>query len=175
MCCRRSFSLSVPFSCLSYLEKQAFLSPLRSVFSSPYRVLLPVPNRPFRTIFSTERPFGKVSTKSAPKRTKHANRRISSRNSLTKVLTQMHMGVYAKMPTKTPTKVEILCAKHTRWVPWRHPQEGSREIWQCSRKCTRKCARSIFTCPFFTLSVSCPNNLIMAPNIPKTFEPCSAI
>ena len=35
-CYRRSFSLSVPFSCLFCLEKQAFLSPLRSVLLRPY-------------------------------------------------------------------------------------------------------------------------------------------
>ena len=37
-CYRRSFSLSVPFSRSCCLEKQAFLSPLRSVFLRPYRI-----------------------------------------------------------------------------------------------------------------------------------------
>ena len=36
-CYRRSFSLSVPFSCLLSLEKQVLLSPLRSVSLCPYR------------------------------------------------------------------------------------------------------------------------------------------
>ena len=43
-CYRRTFSLSVPFFCLSLLEKQALLSTLRSVLLLPYRILLAVVN-----------------------------------------------------------------------------------------------------------------------------------
>ena len=38
---RRSFSLSVPFSCVFCPQKQAFLSPLRSVLLRPYRIFSP--------------------------------------------------------------------------------------------------------------------------------------
>ena len=41
---RRSFSVSVPFSCLFFLEKQALLSPLRSVLLRPYRIYSPYRN-----------------------------------------------------------------------------------------------------------------------------------
>ena len=40
-CHCRSFSVSVPFSCLFFLEKQALLSPLRSVLLRPYRIYSP--------------------------------------------------------------------------------------------------------------------------------------
>ena len=43
-CHRRSFSVSVPFSCLLFLEKQALLSPLRSVLLRPYRICSPYRN-----------------------------------------------------------------------------------------------------------------------------------
>ena len=43
-CYRRSFLLSVPFSCLFFLEKQALLSTLRSVLLLPYRIFLAVVN-----------------------------------------------------------------------------------------------------------------------------------
>ena len=53
-CYRRSFSLSVPFSCLMFPEEQAFLSPLRSVLLRPYRVfLVPMPKFTLCSIFST--------------------------------------------------------------------------------------------------------------------------
>ena len=43
-CYRRSFLLSVPFSCLFCLEKQALLSTLSSVLLLPYRIFLAVVN-----------------------------------------------------------------------------------------------------------------------------------
>ena len=43
--------------------------------------------------------------------TEHANREIWPTNSLTKVLMKMHTGVYTKMSTEMPTKVEgFFCA-----------------------------------------------------------------
>ena len=53
-CYRRSFSLSVLFSCLLCLEKQAFRSPLRSVlFATSVPNLLPAPKFPLRSVFTT--------------------------------------------------------------------------------------------------------------------------
>ena len=71
------------------------------------------------------------------KSTEHANREIWPTNSLTKVLMKMHTGVYTKMSTEMPTKVEDFCVKRTTGSPRRLPRECSREIWQCSRKSTR--------------------------------------
>ena len=44
LCHRRSFSVSVPFSWLIFLEKQALLSPLGSVLLRPYRIWSPYRN-----------------------------------------------------------------------------------------------------------------------------------
>ena len=54
-CYRRSFSLSVPFSCLFCLEKQAFLRPLRSVLLRPYRIFSPYRNL-LSVVFLGKRP-----------------------------------------------------------------------------------------------------------------------
>ena len=57
-CYRRSFSLSVVFSCLFCQENQAFLSPLRSVLLRPYRIFSPYQNS-LSVVFSVrEVPLG---------------------------------------------------------------------------------------------------------------------
>ena len=57
-CYHRSFSLSVPFSCLFVLEKQAFLSPLRSVLLRPYRIFSPYRNSLSVVFLVREGPLG---------------------------------------------------------------------------------------------------------------------
>ena len=51
-----------------------------------------------------------------------------------KVLKELHAGVYTKMSTKCP---QILMLSLSR----RLPQEGPRQIRQCSPKCTRKLSK----------------------------------
>ena len=58
-CYRRSFSQSVPFSCLFLLEKQAFLSPLRSVLLRPYRIFAPYRNSLSVVFLVRKGPLGK--------------------------------------------------------------------------------------------------------------------
>ena len=57
-CDRRSFSLSVPFSCFKSLEKQAFLRPLRSVLLRPYRIFAPNRNSLSVVFLVREGPLG---------------------------------------------------------------------------------------------------------------------
>ena len=62
-CCRRSFLVSVPFSCLLFLGKQALLSSIRSVLRFCRSVFFSRRSEfALRTIFSTEGSFGKFCT-----------------------------------------------------------------------------------------------------------------
>ena len=80
--------------------------------------------------FAGEAPkLREVSTCSHEKSTEHTNREIWPTNSLTKVHTKMHMGVYTKMSTEMPTKIEDLCVKRTTGSSRRLPRECSREIF----------------------------------------------
>ena len=81
-CHRRSFSLSVPFSCLLCLKKQAFLSPLRSVLLRAYRIYSPYRNSLSVVFLVREGPLGRhcldacrsVERKAWRVRTEHLSR-----------------------------------------------------------------------------------------------------
>ena len=62
-CCCRSLSLSVPFFCLFCQEKQALLSPLRSILLRPYRILSPCRNSLSVVFLVREGPLGTVFSK----------------------------------------------------------------------------------------------------------------
>ena len=57
-CHRRSFSVPVPFSCLSFLEKEAFLSPLRGVLLGPCRIFFLYRNSLSVVFLQREGPLG---------------------------------------------------------------------------------------------------------------------
>ena len=57
-CRHRSFSVSVLFSCLFFLEKQALLSPPRSVLLRPYRICFPYRNSLSVQFFVRKGPLG---------------------------------------------------------------------------------------------------------------------
>ena len=57
-CYRRSFLLSVPFSCLFFLEKQALLSTIHSVLLLPYCFSLAVVNLPSVLFLVRKGPLG---------------------------------------------------------------------------------------------------------------------
>ena len=58
LCHCRSFSISVPFSCLFFPEKQALPSPLRSVLLRPYRLCSPYRNSLSVVFLAREGPLG---------------------------------------------------------------------------------------------------------------------
>ena len=72
-CYRRSFSLSVPFSCLFCLQKQAFLSPLCSILLRPYRILSPYRNSLSVVFLVREGPLGRSPTDTERKPNQWAN------------------------------------------------------------------------------------------------------
>ena len=70
-CYCRSFSLSVPFSSLFCLEKQAFLSPLRSVLLRPYRIFSLYRNSLSVVFLVRKGPLGSGPVPKGPSRTKN--------------------------------------------------------------------------------------------------------
>ena len=65
-CHHSSFSVSVPFSCLFSLEKQALLRPLRSILLRPYRICSPYRNSLSVLFLVRKGPLGKCTTASQP-------------------------------------------------------------------------------------------------------------
>ena len=65
-CHRHRFSVSVPFSCLFFLERQALLSPLRSVLLRPHRICSPYRNSLSVVFLVREGPMGSAFWKFTP-------------------------------------------------------------------------------------------------------------